>query len=188
MGTSSTVNTNTHTGPSFGLKSRIARGIWGLVEVSLFRLSPRPLHRWRSLLLRCFGARIGSHTHIYPGVRVWAPWNLHIGNECGIGDETILYSQDTITLGDRVVISQGCYLCTGTHDYETSGFPLRTLPIHIGSHAWIAAQAFIHPGVTIGEGTVIGARSVVTEDMPEWTVCSGFPCHALKKRTLNRNQ
>lgn len=184
---SPSINTNTHTGPSFSLQSRIARFTWGLVESTVFRMSPRPLHSWRSFLLRCFGAKIGTRSHIYPGVRVWAPWNLRIGNECGIGDGTTLYSQGLISLGNRVVISQECYICTGTHDYECEGFPLRTAPIDIGDHAWIAAQAFIHPGVKIGNGAVIGARSVVTTDVPDWTVCSGFPCHPIKKRTPPRS-
>lgn len=176
------VNTDTHTGPSFSLRNRIARGCWNLVAATLFRWSPRFLHSWRSLLLRLFGARIGRAVHIYPGVKIWAPWNLEIGDESGCADGVILYSQGKITLGKRVVVSQGAHLCTGTHDYEVPGFPLRTSPITIDDHAWIAAEAFIHPGVWIGEGSVIGARSVVVKNTPSWTVCAGHPCQPLKPR------
>lgn len=81
-------------------------------------------------------------------------------------------------------MSQGSHLVTGTHDYTQEGFPLIIKPINIGSQCWIATEAFIHPGITIGEGCVIGARSVVIKDMPVWTVCSGHPCKPIKKRVM----
>jgi putative colanic acid biosynthesis acetyltransferase WcaF len=93
-----------------------------------------------------------------------------------------LYTQGKVTLGYRSIVSQRSFVCAGTHDYTRKGHPLVTAPIVIGDYAWVAAEAFIHPGVTIGEGAVIGARSVVTKDMPAWTVCGGFPCKPLKER------
>ena len=177
-------NTNTHTGPSFSLKNRISRVLWGVVATFLFRFSPRPLHGWRSFLLRMFGATIGHGVHVYPGVKIWAPWNLDLGDECGIASGAILYSKGKITIGRKAVISQGAQLCSGTHDYNDPGFKLITMPIFIGDHAWVAADAFVHPGITIGEGCVIGARSVVTKDMPHWMVCAGHPCKPIKERTL----
>ena len=178
------VNTNTHTGASFSLSNRAARVVWNLVQGTLFRWSPRPLHGLRSWLLRLFGAKVGLGAHVYPGARIWAPWNVEIGDETGVADGATLYSQGKITLGRRVVVSQGVHLCAGTHDYEKRGFPLVTKPIAVGDEVWIAAEAFVHPGVTIGEGAVIGARSVVTKDMPEWMVCGGFPCVPIKTREL----
>ncbi|WP_036601021.1 WcaF family extracellular polysaccharide biosynthesis acetyltransferase [Olivibacter sitiensis] len=178
------VNQDTHTGASFSLRNRLMRLLWGIIYWLLFRYSPRPLHGWRSFLLRCFGAKVGKGVHVYPAVTIWAPWNLVLDDECGIANGVELYSQAVIDIGKRAVISQGSYICTGTHDYTKKGFPLYTLPIHIGAEAWLAADVFVHPGVTIGEGTVIGARSVVTKDMPAWMVCAGFPCKPLKERVL----
>lgn len=175
-------NTDTHTGPSFSLQNRLARVAWNLVYGTLFRYSPKPFHSWRAWLLRLFGARVGKGVHVYPGVKIWAPWNLSVDDQAGIASGAILYSQGRITIGKRAVISQGAHLCAGTHDYEKPGFPLITRPITIGDHAWVAAEAFIHPGVTIGEGAVIGARSVVTHDMPAWMVCAGHPCTPIKPR------
>ncbi len=180
-------NKDTHTGPSFSLKNRLGRLIWGVVAIVFFRYSPKPFHQWRSFLLRLFGAKIGKSVHVYPGVQIWAPWNLELDDECGIGNGAILYSQGKIHLGKRVVISQGVHLCAGTHDYTKKGFPLITKPIMVSDHSWVAAEAFVHPGVTIGEGCVIGARAVVTKDMPAWMICSGHPCKPLKKRELNEN-
>lgn len=179
------VNQNTHVGPSFSLKNRMMRILWGVTSTILFHPSPRPLHSWRSMLLRFFGARVGKGVHVYPGAKIWAPWNLELADECGIAKGAILYTQGKIIVGKRAVISQGAHLVTGTHDYGRAGFPLVTSPIYIGDHAWIAAEAFIHPGVTIGEGCVVGARSVVTKNMPEWFVCAGHPCKPLKERKLN---
>jgi putative colanic acid biosynthesis acetyltransferase WcaF len=177
-------NENTHIGPSFSLSNRIARLLWNIVGGLFFRYSPRPLHRWRSFVLALFGAKVGKGVHVYPRVKVWAPWNLELGDECGIADDVILYSQGKITVGSRAVVSQGAHLCAGTHDYNKEGFPLITKPITVGKNAWIATEVFIHPGIDIGEGCVIGARSVVTKDMPQWMVCSGHPCVPLKERNL----
>ena len=177
-------NHDTFTGPSFSLKSRISRAIWGLVEGTIFRLSPKPMHAWRSFLLRCFGAKVGRGVHVYPGVKIWAPWNLDLGDECGIANGVILYSQGKITIGQRAIVSQGSHLCAGTHDYTKIGHPLITKPIHIGDHAWVTAEVFVHAGVTIGNGSVVGARSVVTKDLPAWMVCSGHPCEPIKERKM----
>lgn len=175
-------NRDTVTGPSFSLRNRLARLGWGVADALFFKLSPRPLHAWRSFLLRCFGATVGRGVHVYPGVKIWAPWNLVLGDECGIANSVTLYSQGVITIGRRAVVSQGAHLCAGTHDYTRRGFPLITRPIHIGEQAWVAAEAFIHPGVSLGDGCVIGARSVVTQSMPAWMVCAGHPCQPLKER------
>ena len=160
------------------------RLVWNFVYLVFFKYSPRPLHMWRSFILRLFGADIGKGVHVYPKVIIWAPWQLIIGDETGIANGTILYSQGIIKLGKRVVISQGSHLCAGTHDFTKKGFPLITKPITIEDNVWIAAESFIHPGVTIHEGAVIGARSVVTKDIPTWMVCAGNPCKPLKVRIL----
>jgi putative colanic acid biosynthesis acetyltransferase WcaF len=118
---------------------------------------------------------------------IWAPWNLVCGDEVGVGNGANLYNQARITLGSRCVVSQGAHLCTGTHDYTSEDFRLIARPIEIGQHAWIAAEAFVHPGVSIGEGAVIGARSVVTRDMPAWMVCAGNPCTPFKPRVMRRD-
>ncbi|MDB6134140.1 MAG: acetyltransferase [Verrucomicrobiales bacterium] len=174
---------DTFTAPSFSLSNRLQRLVWNVVYLFVFRLIPGPFHGIRAAILRGFGARIGKSAHIYPGARIWAPWNLEVGSEAGIANGAILYNQGKIFIGRRAVISQGAHLCAGTHDYEQAGMPLITRPIRIGDYAWITAEVFVHPGVNIGEGAVIGARSVVTRNIPAWTVCGGCPCKPLKNRT-----
>jgi putative colanic acid biosynthesis acetyltransferase WcaF len=164
------------------MRNKIMRQLWQICYLLFFRFSPRPFHAWRRWILILFGAKIGKHTHVYPSVKIWAPWNLIIGNECGIGNGTNLYAQDKIFIGNYAVVSQGAHLCAGTHDYTKSGFPLLTKPIIIGDYVWIASEAFIHPGITMGAGAVVGARSVVISNLPAWQVCSGFPCKPIKPR------
>ena len=180
--------TSAFTGPSFSWQNRVARQGWNWVYLILFRPSPRWCHGWRSFLLRRFGAQIGRGCHIYPKAAIWAPWNLICGDGACIADHVTVYSQATITLGYRSVISQGSHLCTGTHNYESPRFELVAWPIEIGPHAWVCAESFVGPGVSIGEGSVIGARSVVMKDMPKWMVCAGHPCRPVKPRVLREDE
>jgi putative colanic acid biosynthesis acetyltransferase WcaF len=170
-------------GPSFSYQNRLARMIWQLVWVLLFRPTPPPCHAWRCWLLRRFGARIGSPCYVYNDVEIWAPWNLVMADYSTLGRRVNVYSMAEVSLGLRAVVSQGVHLCTGSHDYESANFQLYARPIHIGADAWICAEAFLAPGVEIGDGAVIGARAVVTRNQPSWMVCAGNPCRALKPRT-----
>ena len=163
-------------------KNYLMRLAWNIIYTLFFKFSPRPFHRWRSLLLRLFGTKTGRSCHVYPRAEIWAPWNLELGDCACIADNAIIYNQAPVYIGEKAAISQGAHLCTGTHDYRDPKFPLIAKPIKIEKNAWICAEAFILPGVTIGEGAVIGARSVVTKDMPAWSVCAGNPCRVIKKR------
>lgn len=177
-------NEDIYIGTNFSLKNRIGRVLWAGVSAILFRFSPKPFHAWRAFLLRCFGAKVGKGALVYPGAKIWAPWNLELEVDAVVANGATLYTQGKIKIGRRAVISQGAHLCAGTHDYNLPEFPLITKPIYVGDYAWIAAEAFIHPGISIGIGCVIGARSVVTKNMPDWMVCSGHPCKPMKERTV----
>ncbi|RZT31844.1 LbetaH domain-containing protein [Cupriavidus agavae] len=170
-------------GPSFSLQNRVLRQIWNWAWLLLFRFSPRPLHGWRSFLLRAFGAEIGAHVHVYPTVKIWAPWRLSIEDYAGVADGVTLYNMGHIHLGRRCVVSQGSHLCAGSHDYNSSNFQLITAPITVGAFAWVCAEAFISPGVELPEGAVIAPRSVVTKSLPtSWTVYGGTPAKVIGKR------
>src|SRR5262249_2480595 len=130
--------------------------------------------------LRSFGAEVGQGSHIYPRAVIWAPWNLRMGKGACIGDGAEVYNPSPIHIGDYAIISQQAYLCGASHDYKRWDFPLISRPILIGSYAWIASRAIVHMGTQIGEGCVIGAGSVVTRNMSEWSVCAGNFCRVLK--------
>jgi len=164
----------------FSVANRVARQLWNIVWLLLFRPTPRVCHGWRRLLLQLFGARVGAGAHVYAGAKIWAPWNLVLGREAAIADGADIYNADRIEIGEYAVISQGAYLCGASHDYTSWDFPLVAAPIVVGARAWVAARAIVHMGVTLGDGCVVGAGSVVTRDMPAWTVCAGVPCRPIK--------
>lgn len=158
--------------------------LWWLVQDTLFRWSPQFLYGWRRWLLRRFGAQIGKDVLIRPTVRVTYPWKVHIGDYSWIGDDVVLYSLGDIEIGTNTVISQKSYICTGNHDFSKQNFPIYALPVKIGNQVWIATDVFVAPGVTIGDGTVVGVRSTVLHNLPAGMICYGTPAQEIRKREI----
>ena len=159
--------------------------LWWLVQSTIFGLSPQFMYGLRRFLLRLFGAKIGKNALIRPSARVTYPWKVSIGDRAWIGDNAVLYSLGEIIIGDDSVISQRCYICAGGHDYSKPGFDIFAKKIEIGREVWIAADVFVAPGVRIGDGAVIGARSNVFASLPSHMVCYGSPAKPVKKRGLS---
>ena len=169
----------------WSLKTKLKRGIWNLTWAVLFRPTPkRRGNPFRLFLLRCFGAQIHGDPLVHPTCRIWLPWELEIGEYSAIGERVEIYNYGRVAIGPMTVVSQYCYLCTGTHDYTHPYMPLTWKPITIGAECWVAAGVFIAPGVVVNDGAVVGAYSVVTKDVPAWTVCAGNPCKIKKRRSL----
>tara|TARA_B100001989_G_C24512621_1_gene451284 strand:- start:919 stop:1272 length:354 start_codon:yes stop_codon:yes gene_type:complete len=114
------------------------------------------------------------------------PWNLSIGDYSSIGEWALIYNIGFVNIGNSVTISHKAHLCTGTHKYESPNLPLQKKSIELKDNVWICTEAFIGPGCTVGEGSIIGARSVVISNVSEWLVCAGNPIRVLKKRELNQ--
>lgn len=155
---------------------------WWIVEKILFQSSPQGLYGWRVFLLRSFGARIGKNVIIRPSVSVTYPWNLSVGDFSWIGDDVVLYTLGKIIIGNHTVVSQRTYLCAGSHDYAQVTFPITGCPIVIDDQCWLATDVFVAPGVTIGFGTVVAARSTVTRNLPGGVIAMGSPAKAVKDR------
>jgi len=171
---------------NLSLGNKIARTLWQIVWLILYRPTPRLFHPWRCLLLRVFGAKLGRAVHPYPSARIWAPWNLEMGDHACLSENVDCYCVDKISIGGYSTVSQYSFLCTASHDYTNSSMPLVTAPIMIGANAWVTADVFVGPGVSIGEGAVVTARSSVFSDIPAWSVASGNPAIAIKKRRFER--
>lgn len=169
---------------SLSWRNRLGRALWGAVWILLYRPSPKILHGWRRFLLRLFGARIGRGASVHASVRVFAPWNLEMGEYSCLSHFVDCYSVDRVTIGAFATVSQYSYLCTASHDHRRLDMPLTTAPIAIGAHAWITAAVFVGPGVRIGDGAMVQARSVVFDHVPPWTIAGGHPAVALKPRRL----
>lgn len=171
---------------AIALRVRLLRLLWGIVYVTAFKPTPRCLfHKWRSNLLRLFGAKVGIGCKISPTAKFYLPSKLTLGHYVAIGDNVNCYCMDKILIGSKVAISADSFLCTGTHDISSLSRPLITMPIVINDHCWICAGVFVGPGVTIGTGSVVGAFSVVVRDIPNWSVFAGNPAIFRKHRFVS---
>lgn len=174
---------NNRAARKYPLRIQLMRLAWAVGKM-LFRLVPRPLYAPRRIVLRCFGAKIGRNVNIANTVTIYFPWNLEIGDWSAIGEHAYIYNLGKIRIGERATVSQRAHLCAGSHDYADPALPLLTPPIVIGDQAWICADAFIGPGVSVGEGAVVGARAVAVKDVAPWSVVAGNPARFIKKREL----
>lgn len=171
---------------SFSLKNKISRLLWNIIRLIVFRpFGTRLFKKWRVLVLKCFGAKIDWSSHVYASAKIWAPWNLEIGANSSLGPNVDCYNQGRISIGANTVISQKSYLCASTHDYTKIDFPLILKSISIGNGVWIAADAFIGPGVCIEDNAVIAARSVVNNTIAKNTVVGGNPAKFIKQNYNN---
>ena len=166
---------------------RIKQLSWRLINATIFRLFPGTQLRYiRNVILKAFGADIPYNISVFSTAKIFAPWNLKMGKHSCIGPNAEIYNKDKVIIGDNSVVSQGAFLCTASHDITDSKNPLITAPIIISDSVWIAADAFVNMGVTIGEGAVIGARAVVTKDVEPWSVVGGNPARFIKHRKLSK--
>ena len=172
-------------GPSFSLGNRLYRVLWNVTWALLASWTPPLMHPWRRALLRLFGATVARGAHIYSSARIWDPRNLSVGPHSCLGPRVDCYSMARIAW-PHAIVSQGASLCTGLHDIDDPQFQLTTRQIEIRDHAWVAAGAFVGPGVSIGEGAVLGARGVAFKDLREWGVYIGNPMVLLRYRNRER--
>lgn len=161
--------------------SRATEAAW-LALSGVLVASWLPGSRWRARLLRAFGAQIGTGVVLKPGVRVKFPWRLSVGDHAWIGEDVWIDNLAEVMIGDHACVSQGSYLCTGSHDWASKTFNLITKPIFVHSKAWVGAKSVIAPGCNVGEGTVLAIGSVASGDLDPWTVYSGSPAKATRMR------
>jgi putative colanic acid biosynthesis acetyltransferase WcaF len=154
----------------------------------LFRFSPRLCWGWRRFLLRCFGAKVGKQVHIHPSAQIFIPWQLEIGDWSSVGFGALLYNLGPLTIGEKVTVSQRAHLCGGSHDFRDAAMPLLKCPITIGEEAWICADAFVGPGVTVGARAVVAARAVVVKDVEDGIVVGGNPAVPISQRRIKSHE
>jgi putative colanic acid biosynthesis acetyltransferase WcaF len=162
------------------------RVCWSMAQ-PLFRFSPRLLFGWRRFLLRSFGAKVGRHVHVYSSATIYMPWNLEIGDWSAVGENAFVYNLGVVTIGRQVTISHRAHLCAGTHDYTRADMPLLKPPIRINDSAWVCADAFVGPGVEVGEGAIVGARAVAVNRVAPWTIVAGNPARFVKAREMTES-
>ena len=166
-------------------RSKLVEALWLVLDAVLVR-SRVPGYVHRRLILRAFGARIGKRVLIKPGVRIKFPWRLEIGDDSWIGEEVWIDNLAPVKIGASCCISQGVYICTGSHDWATPTFDLIVKPVKIDDGAWIASRSVIGPGVLVCQGAVLSLGSVATSDLAPWGIYQGVPATLVKQRHLSK--
>lgn len=169
-------------GPAFSAANKLERVVWRIAWLLLARFTPPQLAGWRRILLSLFGARIGAGAKVYGSVRVWLPRHLEIGEGAIVGPGAEIYNQGRIAIGPFCVISQRAFLCASTHRTSDPDFALETRPISLGRGCWVAAEAFVGPGVTMGDGAVLAARAALFENAEPLGIYRGNPAVLIGQR------
>ena len=154
--------------------------IWGIVCV----WTPKSFNPWRLFWLRLFGAKLYGTPFVHQRARILAPWKLTMHDRSCLGDRSNAYTLGEIELKARSTIAQEAYLCAGTHKFDDLSLPLQTAKITVGEDVFVGARAFVMPGISIGDGAIIGACSNVTSDVPPWMIAAGNPCKPIRKREI----
>ncbi|HUT57558.1 MAG TPA: WcaF family extracellular polysaccharide biosynthesis acetyltransferase [Phycisphaerae bacterium] len=165
--------------------SKITEAAWVLVRSILFERWPGKCYALKRSLLRLFGAKVGKGVVIKPGVKITFPWRLDLGNYVWLGEDSWLLNLALITIEDHVCISQRAMLCTGNHDYTSTQFKTVNKPIHVECGAWIAAQAWVGPGVHVGSHAVLTAGSVASQDLDPYGIYRGNPALKIRQRHIS---
>lgn len=168
-------------------KNKLGRAAWIIVSFIFFKpFFLTFFNSWRLFLLRCFGAKLHPKCHIYSSVKIWAPWNLEMDEHSTLAHGVVVYNTGVIKIGAHTTISQGVYLCPGSHDLTDPKFSMICAPLTIEDQVWVATEAFVGGmGITVKQGVVIGARACVFKTVEPWTVVGGNPAKFIKKRIIN---
>lgn len=168
----------------YSIAYKIRKNFWDIVNATIFRWSPFFARKYRVFLLRLFGANIDWSCSIHRKARIAQPWNLTMGYRSSIDEGAWLRCTDKVTMGKYCCVSHDVEITPGGHDINAADFHLVTAPIVLKDNVWIAARAFIHRGVTLGEGAVVSSCAVVSSQVPPWSVVAGNPARVVAKREL----
>lgn len=169
-------------GPSYTLRHRLFRAAWAVCWTLFAAWTPPPLYAWRRLVLVAFGAKLDRTAKVYGSARVWYPPNLRMGAGAVLGRRVTCYCMAAIVVEEGAIVAQGAHLCGGTHVVDDASFQLVARPIIIGTGAWIAAEAFVGPGVVVGARSVLGARGVAFSNLAPGVIYVGNPARPLRAR------
>ena len=141
---------------------------------------PNPLRRF---YLRAFGIKIGNNSCIHRWCKFFHIGKISIGQNSVVNFGCYLDNRRGITIGNNVGIAHNVKIYTLGHNIDSPEFGTKGAPVVVGDNAFVFSNALIMPGVTIHEGAVVLAGSVVTKDVPAWNVVGGNPARIIKKRT-----
>ena len=171
----------------YSVRYKIKSRLWGLVNITLFRWTPFFMRKYRVALTRMFGADIDWSCSLDSTATIIDPWNLKMGRLSSLGEYCCIRCRAKVTIGEQCCIGRDVYILTASHNINSPYFEMITAPITIGNNVWVATRSTISKGITIGNGAVIGAESLVTHDVAPWTVVGGNPAKFLKNRVIKND-
>ena len=129
----------------------------------------------------------GARVNVEHGANFYTGWEIEIGHDSTLGIRcTVPYD---LKVGSNVMMAPDVTIVGENHRFDRMNLPMRLQgyqrfpPVRIEDDVWIGARAIILPGVTIGQGAIIGAGAVVTKDVPAYAICAGNPARVLRLRT-----
>lgn len=166
-------------------KDAIKIRIWELTWTIFVQWLPKFTYPWYLLLLKMFGCKMTGKPFVAPNCRIYAPWLLELEDRACLGIRSEVYNLGPVKIGARSTVAQYGYLCNGTHDFSSERLPLLVGEMAIEEDVFIGAKAIVLPGLTIKQGTIIGAGAVLTKDTEPQGIYVGNPAKYIKKRTMN---
>ncbi len=147
-----------------------------------------PLHGNVLEALRDGRLEIGEHTLFEPGVWITAPGTarVRIGSGTFLNQGVMVAAGELVEIGDHCMFANGCFISDAAHRFDDPHQPVTWQgftskgPTRVGDNVWCGAHVVITSGVTIGERCVIGANSVVTKDIPPFSIAAGSPAKVLR--------
>lgn len=158
--------------------------LWYLLSILFFKTSLPFPSSLKVAILKLFDAKIGSGVVIKPSVNIKYPWFLKIGSDVWIGENVWIDNLANVKIGKNVVLSQGAFLLTGSHNYKKETFDLILGEIVLEDGVWIGANATVCPGVTCNSHSVLAVGSIATKDLESYTIYQGNPASGKRKRVI----
>lgn len=178
------VRLNSYRNDGYKPGNSLKRSLWYLMNILFFKTSLPFPSSFKVNILKLFGAKVGNDIVIKPCVNIKYPWFLEIGSDVWIGEEVWIDNLANVIIRDNVVLSQGAYLLTGSHDYKKETFDLITSPILLEEGVWIGARSIVCPGVTCESHSILSVGSVATKDLESYTIYQGNPATETRKRVI----
>lgn len=162
---------------------RYLDGFYRYIDIRIGQIPSQHVRKW--LYRHLFRVQLGKHAAIYYGSEIRMHCRLSIGEGSSIGDRAVLDARNGIAIGRWVNLSTGVEIWTEQHQHADPWFRCisgASYGVKIGDRAWIGPRATILHSVSIGEGAVVAAGSVVTKDVEPFAIVAGIPARKIGER------
>lgn len=158
-------------------------------NVVLSRLTGPMLSPWRTRFVRPLFSDFGERSRVSFGTRILEPGNIRVGRRTTIPNTSVIDGRGGLTIGDDCLLGFENIILTSSHASDRIDVPIVEQgmvdgPVTIGDDVWTGCRVVVLPGVKIGSHCVIGAGSVVTKDIPDWSVAGGVPARVIRDRRV----